>query len=59
MTNEGLACQILGIDPCASEDEIRSAARRLLLVHHPDVGGTSFGVRCVLAARETLLRRLS
>ena len=55
MRYEELARQVLRIGPEASEDEIVRAARAMIRRHHPDVGGTSLGLRCVLAARATLL----
>ena len=56
MNYEELARQILGVAEDADKEEIVRAARRLLLRHHPDQGGTSLRARCVLSARATLLR---
>ncbi|MGE0713607.1 MAG: hypothetical protein AB7N76_07250 [Planctomycetota bacterium] len=49
------ARRILGVEDGASATEIQRAARRLVRQHHPDAGGTDFGLRCVLAARAALL----
>jgi curved DNA-binding protein CbpA len=46
--------ELLGIDPAASGDEVRSAYRRLIRVGHPDVGGTDGFARLLQEAYETL-----
>ncbi len=50
-----LARRVLGVEPHATEIEIRRAARRLALKVHPDLGGTALQLRCVLQARAVLL----
>merc|ERR1719387_1636381 len=45
---------VLGVEPTASQKEIRSAFRRCLLSVHPDKGGTAAKFRETTVAFETL-----
>jgi DnaJ-domain-containing protein 1 len=54
MTREQ-ACQILGVEPGASEAAIRDAHRRLIALVHPDRGGSGFLAAQVNQARDILL----
>lgn len=46
--------EVLGIDPSASDDEVRAAYRRAVKAVHPDAGGTSALFRLVQDAGEVL-----
>lgn len=46
--------QTLGVPVCATEDEIRSAYRRLVLEHHPDKGGCAERFQAIGKAYELL-----
>ncbi|MBI1251057.1 MAG: DnaJ domain-containing protein [Alphaproteobacteria bacterium] len=50
------AREILGVDPDASAEEIRSAFRAKMRAAHPDQGGTSDSAARLVAARDVLLR---
>lgn len=54
--DEMRALAVLGLDPGASQEEIRVAHRRLLRNVHPDHGGTDELARRVNEARDVLLR---
>jgi DnaJ homolog subfamily C member 19 len=54
MTREE-AYQVLGLQPGASEAEIRAAHRRLMRSAHPDSGGSDWVAARVNQARDTLM----
>ncbi len=49
------ACQILGLEPGASKQDIRKAWRNLMKGMHPDHGGSAFLASKINAARDILL----
>ena len=49
------AWQVLGLQPGASEEEIRAAHRRLMRAAHPDSGGSDWMAARVNQARDILL----
>jgi curved DNA-binding protein CbpA len=54
MTREE-AYAVLGLKSNASEDDIRSAHRRLMKQYHPDRGGSDYLASKINQAKETLV----
>ena len=50
-------CNILGVSPSASTDEIHAAFRKKAREHHPDLGGDRHEFQQITAAYEELLRQ--
>ncbi len=49
------ALKILGLGESPSEDEIKEAHHKLMLKHHPDLGGTDYFAAKINQAKEVLL----
>lgn len=47
--------EILGVSKTASNDQIKSAFRKLVLIHHPDKGGSAEMFNKVMAAYSVLI----
>ena len=54
MTEEE-ALDILGLEPGASDEDVREAHRRLMREHHPDRGGSNWFASRINQAKEVLL----
>ena len=51
------ALSVLGLQPGATDDDVRAAHRRLMKKIHPDQGGSDFLARQINEAKDFLLRR--
>ncbi len=51
------ALKVLGLEPSASEAEVKAAHRRLIQQTHPDKGGTSYLAAKINEAKDVLLQR--
>jgi len=49
------ACEILGVTRHASKEEINQAFKKLMLINHPDKGGSKYIADKIIKARQTLL----
>jgi DnaJ domain len=50
------ACQVLGLEPGASPEQIGEAHRRLMMKLHPDHGGSDYLAGKINAARDVLMK---
>ena len=55
--SQGEALHVLGLEDGATEEQIRSAHRRLIMQIHPDKGGTSYLAAKINEAKDVLLKR--
>ena len=52
------ACKALGLTGNVNEQTVKAAFRKMALEHHPDKGGTKFGMQVINAANEALQAHL-
>lgn len=52
------ARQILGLKNNPSKDDVLSAFKKLMLVNHPDKGGSEYIAAKIIQAKETLIKSL-
>ncbi len=50
------ACQILGVKSTASKEEIMQAFKKLMMVNHPDKGGSEYIAAKIIQAKKTLIQ---
>ena len=50
-------CDVLGVPPTATADEIEAAYRRLAMANHPDRGGDGARMAAINAARDAALQQ--
>jgi len=50
------ARQILGVKPNAGKDEITSAFKKLMLINHPDKGGSQYIAAKIINAKQILMK---
>ena len=50
------ARQILGVKPNAGKDEITSAFKKLMLINHPDKGGSEYIAAKIIHAKQILMK---
>jgi len=50
------ARQILGVKPNANKDEITSAFKKLMLVNHPDKGGSQYIAAKIIQPKQILMK---
>lgn len=56
MTREN-AYRLLGLTSSCSEDEVKSAYKKLAMIHHPDKGGNENNFKLLLEAKNILMKK--